>query len=270
MTPDTPLYDDIGKVYGAIRRADPRLEAQIWEALGDARTVVNVGAGAGSYEPPNRDVVAVEPSAVMIAQRPPGSSRVVQGDAEHLPFEDNSFDAAMAVITVHHWTHVRAGIAEMLRVSRERVIVVCFDYEQMADYWVVRDYLPEAPTLTDCYPSVPELLGLLPGSTVDVVAVPSDCTDRMFVALWARPELHLDPDVRSATSVWHQVPPSAAERAIEQLRRDLASGEWDRRYGHLRRTRELDVGLRLIRLELRSTRGARAEPLKNRLPARDP
>jgi SAM-dependent methyltransferase len=205
-----------------------------------------VGAGTGSYEPHDRDVVAVEPSAVMIAQRPPGSASVVQAEAERLPFADNSFDAAMAVISLHHWKAVAAGLAEMARVARDRIVIVTFDPDRASEQWIVRDYLPEAPRK----PSIAEILNLLPPAQVTPLPIPRDCTDRMFQTLWARPEEHLDPAVRAATSIWHLVPRSAADRALRKLQDDLATGTWDKRYGHLRTMPEYDVGLRLIRAEL--------------------
>jgi SAM-dependent methyltransferase len=247
----TALYDRIGQGYAPIRQADPRLAAPIWEALGDARSVVNVGAGAGSYEPPDREVVAVEPSAVMIAQRPAGASPAVQAVAEALPFEDDSFDAALAIITLHHWSDVEAGIAEMVRVARRRVVIVGFDSELWSSQWVVRDYVPEVAAWRHLKePSLRRVLAALPPATVEPILVPNDCTDRMFATLWARPEQYLDERVRAATSVWDQLPPEVTERALGRLRRDLESGAWDERYGHLRSLPELDVGLRLVRAEL--------------------
>jgi len=245
------LYDRIGRDYGTIRQADPRLAKPIWDALGDARSIVNVGAGAGSYEPTDREVVAVEPSEVMIAQRPPGASPAVQAAAESLPFADDSFDAAMAVLTLHHWTDVEAGLAEMVRVARRRVVIVGFDSDVWSEQWIVRDYVPEVGSWRRLKePSVARVLAALPPATVEILLVPNDCTDRMFATLWARPEQYLDPRVRAATSVWDQLPPEVTERALDRLRRDLESGEWDRRYGRLRTTPELDVGLRLVRAEL--------------------
>ncbi len=247
------LYDRIGQTYGAIRRADPRLAEPIWKALGDARSVVNVGAGTGSYEPTHRQVTAVEPSEVMIAQRPPGAAPAVQAVAEDLPFGNDSFDAAMAILTLHHWSDVAAGLAEMVRVARRRVVVVTFDLDAGNDFWLVRDYLPEIATSNlRSYPSMTRLLDALPAATVQPLLVPRDCTDRMFAALWARPEQYLDPRVRAGTSTWDKIPDEAAARALEQLRRDLASGAWDERYGHLRSTPAWDVGLRLIRADLRA------------------
>jgi SAM-dependent methyltransferase len=245
------LYDRIGRTYGAIRRADARLAERIWQALGDARSVVNVGAGTGSYEPPDRRVTAVEPSAVMIAQRPPGAALVVRASAESLPFPDSSFDAAMAVLTVHHWSDVDAGLAEMARVAQHRVLVVTFDPDAWADQWIVRDYLPEIlDGQANWKPSIARLLSAFPGATIETLMAPADCTDRMFATLWDRPEEYLDPRVRDATSVWHQLPPAVSARALDQLAADLDSGAWDERHGHLRTTPEWDVGLRLIWAEL--------------------
>lgn len=245
------MYDRIGRTYGAIRRADPRLAKVIWRALGDAHSVVNVGAGTGSYEPPDREVTAVEPSAVMIAQRPRGSAPAVQAAAENLPFADDSFDAAMAVLTLHHWTDLEAGLAELVRVARRRVVVVTFDPRINADLWIVRDYLPEVAAEIDRFlPALARLRRALPSATIEPLLCPRDCTDRMFATLWARPEQYLDPRVRAATSVWAQLPAAVSARALSQLRRDLDSGAWDERHGHLRTTPALDVGLRLVCSEL--------------------
>jgi SAM-dependent methyltransferase len=248
----TPIYDRIGLTYGAIRRADPRLAEPIWRSLGDARSVVNVGAGTGSYEPPDRHVTAVEPSAVMMAQRAPGAAPVVQASAESLPFPDDAFDAAMAVLTLHHWNDIDAGLAEMVRVGRRRVVILTFDPKVWPNQWIVRDYLPEiVEEPNPSMPSIAHVLEALPAATVDPLLAPRDCTDRMFATLWARPEQYLDPRIRAATSVWHELPPDVSARALDQLARDLASGAWNKRYGHLRTTSEWDVGFRIIRSELR-------------------
>jgi SAM-dependent methyltransferase len=245
-----PLYDRIGRTYAAIRQPDPRLAEPIWRALGDARSVVNVGAGTGSYEPPDREVTAVEPSEVMIAQRPPEAAPAVQAVAEDLPFGDNSFDAAMAVLTLHHWSDVDAGLAEMVRVARRRVVVVTFDFQVANELWTVRDYVSElAVHSLRSLPSLTRVLDALPAPSAQPLLVPRDCTDRMFATLWARPEQYLDPAVRAATSAWHQLPASVVSRALRQLRADLASGKWDERYGHLRTTPAWDVGLRLIQAD---------------------
>jgi SAM-dependent methyltransferase len=247
-----PIYDRIGRTYGAIRQTDPRLATPIWRALGDVHTVVNVGAGTGSYEPPDRQVTAVEPSAVMIAQRPPDAAPAVQANAEALPFRDGEFDAAMAILTLHHWSDVDTGLAELVRVARRRVVILTLDPATWGDQWIVRDYTPEI--LDDAFdwkPSIAQILDALPSAIVEVLPAPRNCTDRMFATLWARPEEYLDPRIRAATSVWHQLPPEVAARALDRLAHDLASGAWDDRHGHLRTTPEWDVGLRLIRAELR-------------------
>jgi SAM-dependent methyltransferase len=239
-------YDRIGVGYRQVRRPDPRIAAQIEAALGDARTVLNVGAGAGSYEPADREVTAVEPSRVMIEQRPAGAAPAVQASAEDLPFEDDSFDAAMALVTVHHWPDAVAGVTEMVRVAR-RVAVLSFDPAPMEGLWLC-DYFPRAWEIhRDSMPPVADLLAAMgPDATVEAVPIPSLCTDRFFCALWDRPELHLDPEVRRASSVWHAMTPEQIDSGLAALRADLASGAWDERYGRLREAVELDVGMRLL------------------------
>jgi SAM-dependent methyltransferase len=244
-------YDLIGLGYSDIRRPDPRFAARIAEALGEARTVLNVGAGAGSYEPSDRQVVAVEPSAEMIAQRPPGSAPVVQAEAESLPFDDDGFDAALALLTVHHWQDASAGLAELRRVARDRVVLLTVDPEVLRELWMNRDYWPEMSAVESRrMPSMGELEAALPTPTVTAVPVPRDCTDGFASAYWARPEAILDPAVRQASSNWHAVPAAVIERGLRQLREDLESGEWERRHGHLRTQDSLDVGLRLVVAEL--------------------
>lgn len=242
-----PAYDRIGVGYREVRQPDPRIAARIEAALGEARTVLNVGAGTGSYEPTDRAVTAVEPSELMISQRPEWAAPVVQATAELLPFEDDSFDAAMAVITVHHWTDLEAGLAEMARVARDRILIVTFDPAPLEDFWLTRDYFPLAGEIhSDFMPPIAALTAMLPGAEVEVVPVPRRCEDGFFFALWDRPEMHLDPGVRRASSCWHQMTPEETERGLAALRADLHSGEWDRRYGRLRSEAELDVGLRLL------------------------
>jgi SAM-dependent methyltransferase len=245
-------YDRTGVGYAAVRQPDPRIAARVEAALGGARTVLNVGAGTGSYEPSGRDVTAVEPSRVMIAQRPPGAAPVVQASAEDLPFEDDSFDAAMAMITVHHWRDLEAGVAEMRRVARDRVVVLSFEPEPLAELWFVREYFPRALEIHSGFmPAVGELSELMGGAAIEVVPIPRRCSDGFFFALWDRPEMHLDPEVRRASSVWHELTQEEIDRGIEALRDDLESGAWDERHGHLReRTAELDLGLRLFVAEL--------------------
>ena len=245
-------YDRIGIGYGKQRRADPRIGATIEAALGDSRTVLNVGAGTGSYEPTDREVTAVEPSAEMIAQRPSGSAPVVQASAESLPFEDDSFDVAMAVVSDHHWRDREAGLREMVRVARRRVVILNADPALAPDFWLTREYLPGFLGL------IPEpyrrrgywereLRELLGGEvTMRVVPVPHDCADGFYAAFWRRPRAYLDPQVRNGISVFHALSPVEVEEATERLRRDLDEGRWDERHRRLREQPEWDAGLRLV------------------------
>jgi SAM-dependent methyltransferase len=247
-----PAYDRIGLSYSEVRRADPRFEAAIRGALGDAKRVLNIGAGAGSYEPNDREVIAVEPSPVMIAQRPTHAAPAIQGTAESLPLEDKSVDATMGVFTMQHWDDVDRGLAEVLRVTRERIVFLTLDVDVTAEMWLCRDYLPEIVEHDrETFPTVAHLQDVLPGLQVRTVLVPTDCTDGFCVALWSRPEAHLDPAVRRASSIWHLLPPSVMDSGVDRLRRDLESGEWDRRHGQLRMQGALDVGVRLVEAELR-------------------
>ncbi|GID96289.1 MerR family transcriptional regulator [Amorphoplanes digitatis] len=241
------LYDAIGSAYPATRRTEPRIAAQIWAALGDARTVLNVGAGTGSYEPPDRDVTAVEPSAVMRAQRPAGAAPCVAAAAESLPFEDRSFDAAMAVSTVHHWPDAVAGLREMRRVAR-RVVVFTYDADDpgwLQRFWLTRDYLPEFAGLVTGRPSLADLAGAI-GARTEPVPIPWDCADGFFEAHWRRPEAYLDEQVRRAVSVWTRVGPQAERRAVSRLRDDLASGRWAERNCELVTLDAAELGLRLL------------------------
>ncbi len=193
-----PVYDRIGMGYAGRRRPDPRWAASVQEALGGARTVVNVGAGAGSYEPTGR-VVAVEPSARMIAQRPPGAT-VVRAVAEYLPFPDDAFDAALAVLTVHHWSNPAQGLRELQRVAPRRQVVVTWDPKVFAEqFWFVRDYIPEAAERERRLATLAQVREVLDGVTVEL-PVPADCTDGFFGAYWRRPEAFLDPETRRAIS----------------------------------------------------------------------
>lgn len=253
-----PAYDRLGVDYSQVRRADPRLEAAIWAALGDVRSVLNVGAGAGSYEPHDREVTAVEPSPVMIAQRPAGAAPAIQGVAESLPLEDRSVDATMAIFTMQHWDDVDRGLREVLRVTRDRVVLLTLDLDVTAEMWLCRDYLPEIVEHDrESFPTIGHLGNVLPNVRVEAIPVPAGCTDRFCVALWDRPEAHLDPDVRRSSSIWHLLPDSVVEAGLDRLRRDLESGAWDRRHGALRTRASLDVGLRLLSAELPRTRSAR-------------
>jgi len=243
----TQLYDTIGATYTVTRRTDPRIAAAIWTALGDARTVMNVGAGTGSYEPPGRDVTAVEPSALMRAQRPAGAAPCLAAAAESLPFEDRSFDAAMAVSTIHHWQDPIAGLREMRRVAR-RVVVFTHDSSDTGwrhRFWLTRDYLPEVAGLVAGRPPVTELAGAI-GARIEPVLIPWDCADGFFEAYWRRPEAYLDENVRRGISIWARVGPQAEQRAVHSLRDDLASGRWAERNHNLAALDAAELGLRLL------------------------
>jgi len=247
----TPAYDRMGIDYSEVRRTDPRFEAAIWAALGDAQSVLNIGAGAGSYEPRDREVIAVEPSPVMIAQRPPGAAPAIQGVAEDIPLEDKSVDATMGVFTMQHWDDVDRGLAEVLRVTRDRVVFLTLDLDETAEMWLCRDYLPEIVEHDrGMFPSIAHLETTLPRVSVETIPAPADCADGFCVALWNRPEAHLDPDVRRSSSIWHLLPASVIDLGLGRLRADLESGEWDRRHGALRTKDSLDIGLRLVVAQL--------------------
>jgi len=241
------LYDTIGATYTVTRRTEPRIAARIWAALGDARTVLNVGAGTGSYEPSDRDVTAVEPSALMRTQRPAGAAPCVAAAAESLPFEDQSFDAAMAVHTVHHWQDPIAGLCEMRRVAR-RLVVFTHDASDTGwrrRFWLTRDYLPEVADLVAGRPSLTELARAI-GARMEPVLIPWDCADGFFEAYWRRPEAYLDDHVRRGISVWARVGPEAEQRAVRGLRDDLTSGRWAERNREPLDLGAAELGLRLL------------------------
>ena len=241
------LYDTIGATYTATRRTEPRIAAQVWAALGDARTVLNVGAGTGSYEPSDRDVLAVEPSALMRAQRPAGAAPCLAATAESLPFQDQSFDAAMAFATIHHWPDPIAGLRELRRVAR-RVVVFTHDTSDagwLGRFWLTRDYLPEVADILVGRPSITELAGAI-GARIEPVLIPWDCVDGFFEAYWRRPEAYLDESVRRGVSVWARVGPDVERRAVHGLRDDLASGRWAERNRDLVDLDAAELGLRLL------------------------
>jgi SAM-dependent methyltransferase len=239
------LYDSVGRRYNAMRREDPRIAARIRAALGDARTVVNVGAGTGAYEPADLEVTAVEPSEVMIAQRPEGAAPVVRAFAEKLPFEDGSFDAAMAVLSDHHWTDHERGLAELRRVAR-RVILFTWEPAMARETWIVRDYFPCFEALIPDGYSLATTIERLGGGRAEVVPIPHDCLDGFFHAYWRRPEAYLDQAVREAISAFAFMEEGCVERGLARLARDLETGEWARRNGHLLELDELDGGYRLV------------------------
>jgi SAM-dependent methyltransferase len=242
-------YDSIGGGYATTRREDPRLAALIDAALGDARTVVNVGAGAGSYEPRDREVVAVEPSDVMIAQRDLSRAPAIRGGAYPLPFPDRSFDGAMAVLTIHHWEEDQErGVKELRRVARGPVVILTYDAEIASRMWLIADYFPEVAELDRrTFPPIEVLAGWL-GGAVDVQEVPitRDTPDWHLGSFWAHPERVLDAQARTATSGFARMQPDVVDRIVDAVERDLRDGTWDARHGDLRELDEYDVGLRLV------------------------
>lgn len=236
------LYDTIGIDYAQLRRPDPRIAVQIERALGAARTVLNVGAGTGSYEPADRDVVALEPSAEMISQRLPGAAPAAQGSAGAIPFPDQSFDAVMGVLTIHHWPDQQQGIREMCRVARERVVLLTFD--PTARPWLT-DYLPELATLDEAaMPSLDTLSDWLGSVVIEPVLVPHDCSDGFLYAYWRRPAAYLDPRIRKGSSSFWKI--EQAEAGLARLAEDLANGAWEQRYAALLAGDSYDAGYRLV------------------------
>ena len=240
-------YDKIGTSYSATRRPDPRIAARILDALGDAASVVNVGAGAGSYEPRDRIVAAVEPSDVMIRQRAPDAAPVIQASAEALPFADGAVDAALAVLTVHHWTHRDLGLREMRRVAARRVVILTWDEDVWESFWLIREYLPsirelDRPRAT----SISDLVATLGSAQIVSVPVPHDCVDGFHGAFWRRPEAYLDHQVRSGISTYALMPAAERDDGLGRLAADVESGAWSQRHADLLKADELDLGYRLI------------------------
>jgi SAM-dependent methyltransferase len=245
---DLRLYDAMSSNYASARHGDPRVAQRIQSALGTARSVLNMGAGTGNYEPIGCRVVAVEPSAEMIAKRPANSGPVLRAAAEDLPFPSHSFDASMAVLTVHHWRDWRRGLAEMRRVTVKQVILL-FEPAMVSRFWAVDDgYWPEALSLPSERDAIGthEVASVLHVVNVQTVPIPIDCSDGFGAAFWGRPEAYLDPGVQQGMSWLAQLPAETLARGAARLSADLRSGDWDRRHGHLRRLEELDVGYRLI------------------------
>jgi SAM-dependent methyltransferase len=239
-------YDAIGRSYVRYRQPDPRIACQIEAALGNAQLVLNVGAGTGSYEANDRRVVAVEPSPVMLAQRSSGAAPAVRGVAGALPFGDGSFDAAMAILTVHHWPDAAAGLAELRRVA-DGIVVFTFDAAIHAQYWLFEEYLPETVTLdTWRTPPIEAVAEAVDADRVEVVPIPADCVDGFNWAYWRRPESYLDPGVRSCISGLAQLPDDLVASRMQRLAADLADGTWQTRHAELARLDAVDGGFRLV------------------------
>jgi SAM-dependent methyltransferase len=237
------LYDTIGVDYSALRRPDPRIAAAIHAHLEGAASILNVGAGAGSYEPTHLKITAVEPSAAMIRQRPESEAVVVRATAEDLPFEDKSFDASMAILTVHHWSDVPKGLQEMRRVTRGKIIILTFD-PLASTFWLL-DYLPELRTLDEQQmPGMSVFEAVLGPVQRIAVPIPHDCTDGMLCAYWRRPAAYLDPKVRRSMSPFWKL--GDVTGPLRRLEDDLQTGEWQRRYSHLLDQDSCDWGYRLV------------------------
>ena len=245
-SPSHQLYQSIGNSYSAARQPDPRIQRLINAALGDAQTIVNVGAGTGNYEPADRRLVAVEPSLAMLNQRRAGAAPAIRAVAEALPFGDQTFEAALVILTLHHWTDLASGLSELRRVASRQVILL-FEPKISRQFWLF-EYFPECLSLPSDMraPGIEDLRTHLHIQTVVPVPVPADCTDGFAGAYWRRPESYLDPSVRAGISSLAQLSLEGAERGVERLRQDLESGEWDARYGELRELTELDLGYRLL------------------------
>lgn len=237
------LYDTIGLNYADLRKPDYRIAEKIDRALGEAEQVLNVGAGAGSYEPENRKITAVEPSIEMIRQRPASDATVIQGVAESLPFDDNTFDASMAILTLHHWSDQKLGIQEMRRVTNGPIVILTFD--PFAKWFWLADYFPALIELDKWQmPQITKFEEWFQELTVSILPIPHDCTDGFLAAYWRRPKAYLDDRVRAAMSSFSAI--GDISFGLKNLALDLESGTWHRRYAHLLELDELDCGYRLI------------------------
>ena len=240
------LYESIGRTYTSTRRPDPRIAAQVADALGDAARVLNVGAGPGNYEPSDRTVIALDPSTTMLRQRPDEAASAVQGVAGDLPFRDNAFDAVMGTFTLHHWPDLGRGLAEARRVAPRQVFLTFEPYFAFT-LWVL-EYFPEILDLPQerNAPTLDDVRSHLAVREVRTVQVPADCSDGFGGAFWARPEAYLDPEVQAGMSMFAVLDPGLRTAGTERLRESLNSGDWDARFGHLRSMPSMDVGYRLV------------------------
>ncbi|MEL6105402.1 MAG: class I SAM-dependent methyltransferase [Planctomycetota bacterium] len=251
----TVRYDTIGQHYSQTRREDPQIGARIHGALGNAKSVLNVGAGTGSYEPTDRHVLAIEPSDVMAAQRPFDRVPAIRASATSLPLRDAAVDAAMAILTLHHWDDRERGVHELLRVTRDRIVILTYDPDVSTRWWLITDYAPEIGEFDIAgFPPMDDLIRWLgEGAEIQTVPIPRDCRDWMSGSFWAHPERVLNADARAATSAFARLQESVVDRIVGDLSEDLDSGAWDKRYGSLRGLEAYDTGLRLVTLS-RGTR----------------
>ncbi len=237
------IYDSIGHGYKKLRREDPRIAARILDALGDSSSVLNVGAGAGSYEPRDRGVVAVEPSETMIQQRPKGAAPVVRASAGSLPFHDDSFDSSLAILTIHHWGKMAASLSELRRVARRRVVILTWD-PASSGFWL-KNYFPEILEIDKrIFPPMEMISKVLGPLSVTEMRIPSDCTDGFLGAYWRRPDAYLIPAVRKAISTFSKIDDLVP--GLARLQKDLETKEWLRQYGEVRKRSSLDLGYRLV------------------------
>jgi len=237
------LYDSIGKKYRNYRRPDFRIGTAVSNWLPDGGSIVNIGAGVGSYEPVDRKVVAVEPSSVMIRQRPMNSAPVIQACAEALPFKDNSFECAMGILTIHHWSNIERGLGEALRVSRGKILLITW-IGFVNHFWLL-DYFPEMKIIDESmFPSIGQLSDWIGPVESMTVPIPHDCSDGFLCAYWQRPEAYLSEDVRRAISTFSRI--HNISEGIARLKADLDSGLWEERYGYLLHEKEIDFGYRLV------------------------
>ena len=246
---DAARYDRIGHGYSVTRREDPDLARRIHAALGTARTVVNVGAGTGSYEPSDRYVIAIEPSDVMSSQRAGDRVPALRASAGRLPLRERSVDAAMAILSVHHWdTEREQGVRELRRVARGPVVILTYDARVSEQMWLIAEYLPELAELDRrIFPHPEAIAQWLGGQTrIEPIEISRDTPDWMLGSFWAHPERVLDPQAREGTSGFARMPQGVVERVVSAVAHDLETGAWDERHGHLRELERLDVGLRLI------------------------
>jgi SAM-dependent methyltransferase len=237
------IYDQIGNEYSKLRIPDKRIESLIHNEIGSCQNIINIGAGSGSYEPKNYNIVAVEPSKIMISQRPIGSAPVIQAYAEYLPFSDKQFDLAMALLTIHHWEDLEKGLMEMKRVSKRQLI---FTWDPtFTGFWLTKDYFPEILKIDKkIFPQINFIESVLGPLKRQIVEIPHNCTDGFGSAYWRRPKAYLNPNVRAAISTFHKI--TNVESGLSRLRDDIESGKWEAQNGHLLELESLDLGFLIL------------------------
>ena len=248
-SPLDTIYNTIGVDYAETRKPDPRLAALIHASLKGLESILNVGAGAGSYEPADKSLVALEPSSIMISQRPAGAAPCVGGEVENLPFADNSFDAAMALLTLHHWRDIWQGLSELKRVVRKRIVIHTHNWDTavMGGFWLTNDYIPEIIDRdARRFPKIEDIAAEFRSVRVIKVLIPHDCSDGFLCAYWRRPEAYLDDQVRKGISSFQQISQPVVAEGLAKLKADLESGRWAERYAELLDKEEIDLGYRLI------------------------